>query len=320
MEKETILFFQGLYQYSISRQKILDFCKEKQHADMQKKATFLNQILIGDEASSVKKEYELLQSKIDMIREPEEILGIQIEFEKLVSKANKYMLDTMQAFEKRVFMPEEIKVLHPVFEKFAVEKVHKMISLSLYYLLCQSGQDIQKIVKGYCGREVYDVSQIVSCIRLYNEFAELINQGKILKWRYSLRQVEFDKLGKIQQFFCEEDTAISHLSIVGKPVIHYTADISNQGYVVEGRGCITNLNLKKHDLMKMFAEEEPLLSKRDLTLEQDYIWKLDFSSNPVDVLNTFFEEKPFAVSAPEYFRFANLCMLFQRVKTIFGDS
>ena len=129
MEKETIIFFQELYQYAISRQKILSFCKEKQHADMQRNALFLNHILVGDEACSVKKEYEYLLNKVNMVHEPEEMIGIQTSFDNLVSKANKFMVDTMQAINKRVFMPEEIKVIHPLFEKFAVEKVQKMLSL-----------------------------------------------------------------------------------------------------------------------------------------------------------------------------------------------
>lgn len=319
MEKETIIFFQELYQYSISRQKIMSFCKEKQHADMQKNAPFLKQILIGDEACSVKKEYEHLLSKVDMIREPEDLLSIQNSFENLVSRANKYMFDSMQAANKRVFLPEEIKVLHPLFEKFVVEKVHKMISLSIYYLLCQGGQDIQKIVKGYCDRQTYDLSKIVSCIGLYNEFFELINRGTILQWKYTLRQIEFDKLGKISQYFVDGDDSICKSNISGKPIVHYTSDISGPVYVVEGKGYITNVDPKKDNIIEILADENRLLSESDLTLNHNNIWGLEFSSSPIEVLNIFFDGKPFAVAAPEYFRFANLCMLFQRVQLIFGD-
>lgn len=319
MEKETIIFFQELYLNSISRPKILSFCKEKQFADMQNNATFLKQILIGDEAIAVKKEYEHLLHRVETIREPEDLLGIQMSFENLVSRANKYMFDSMQAINQRVFLPEEIKVLHPLFEKHAVTKVHNMISLALYYLLCQGGLDIQKIVKGICDSQSYDLSRIVSCIGLYKDLSELISQGTILQWKYILKQVEFDKLGKITQYFADKDASAQKTSISGKPQVHYISDISDPVYVVEGKGYLTNIDPKKDNVIEILSGDNWVLSEDDLTLNHNSILDLEFSLNPIEVLEQFFNGKPFIVAAPEYFRFANLCMLLQRVQLIFGD-
>lgn len=319
MKKETIIFFQELYLNSISRVKILSFCKEKQHADMQNNAPFLKQILIGDEACDVKKEYENLLHRVDMIRDPEDLLGIQSAFENLVSKANKYMFDSMQSINKRVFLPEEIKILHPLFEKHAVEKVQKMLSLSLYYLIGQGGLDIQKIVKSICDRPSFDLSRIVSCISIYAELSELIKLGAILQWKYILKQVEFDKLGKIPQYFIDGEDSIRKVSISGKPEVHYISDNGGPVCVVEGKGYLTNIDPAKDNIIELLSGNNWVLSEEDLTLKHSNIWELEFSLNPIEVLEQFFDGKPFIVAAPEYFRFANLCMLLQRVQLIFGD-
>lgn len=319
MEKKTILFFQELYLDSVSQAELVAFCKQKQSADMQKNAMFMKQILVGDEAFSIREEYEDLMEKTNRIHMPEDILDVQSSFEKLGLQVNKYMLDSVQTLKKRTFMPEEIKVLHPVFEKQAIEKVRKMISFALYCLLCQNGPDIRRVVGGYLDHDSCESFQIAQGVKIYSELVALLDSGSVVYWRYVLRTVEFDKVGKITQFFAADKSEISKMFIFGKPYIYHEDEERLPVPVVEGKGYMTNMDPMKTDMADTLEGEQEWMSDSDLTLDRNSIWNLDFSLNPIEVLDRYFNGKSFVISPVEYFRFANTCMVFQRIRFIFGD-
>lgn len=56
MRKETVLFFQELYQNSISQDKILDFCKIVQKMELEKEQSFFaKNIYLSERAQRIEK-------------------------------------------------------------------------------------------------------------------------------------------------------------------------------------------------------------------------------------------------------------------------
>ena len=107
--------------------------------------------------------------------------------------------------------------------------------------------------------------------------------------------------------------------IFGKPYIYPEEEERLPVLVVEGKGYMTNMDPMKTDMADTLEGEQEWMSDSDLTLDRNSIWNLDFSLNPIEVLDRYFNGKPFVVSPVEYFRFANICMVFQRIRFIFGD-
>ena len=321
MKKATILFFQELYQNSIAQERILSFCKNTQLKEMEENASFLNHIFIGDETADIRDKYEALKKRAAIVSEPEEILSVQTDFIELVNFANRYMFSTMQMLKKDIFMPQEIRMLHPLFEKYALGKVNKMTSKVLYCLICRNGLETEKILDFCIRKQNIDSRKIIRSVSFLNELVELIRERKVYRWKYVQKQIYFDKLGKMPQFMISNCLASEAEMIPGKPVVMFEniKDSSDTELVIEGKGYLTNMNPQTNDLYELLTGDPPVFSDDELRLNRNIIWKLDFSGNPVDVLNDYFQGSPFVISALAYFRFANTCMLFQRVRLIFGD-
>ena len=319
MKKETILFFQEVFRNQVARERIVAFCKKTQLEDMDKNATFLNQILLDSDAIAIGNKYLNLKKRLDAIREPEEIIQIQDEYEQLLVKTGSYISGTMQALQRNVFMPQEIKMLHPLLSKYAHEKITDMISKSVYYLICQDGIHTRNVLDIVANRVGYKNGELTSEIAFYEELIALIKGIQLTKWRYLQRQIYFDMLGNMPQYILDDYDKIPARTIPGVPIYDYISDESKFGLAIEGRGYITNLNPHNTNLYEFLDGKKMLFSDEQLTLKDNLIWSLDFSDNPINVLNRFFGNQAYVISPAEYFQFANICILFQRVRLIFGD-
>ena len=321
MRRKTIVFLQELYHNAFSQDIILSFCKNSVLQEMEDKAFFLNQILIGDKAKEIVVRYDVLKKRITKISEPGQAITVMQEFDDLSKQYDKYMLATMQAVKRNVFFPEEIQLLHPVFEKYAVEKIHKMISKVLFILICQQGPDIRKALMRQLFTLNNNRNKIENTVQFFEEIVALIQCDEIYAWRYKLRQTQFDRLGKIAQFWSMGGLEESHVVIPGIPVISFemSEKSSCSEMVIEGKGYLTNINPEKSDLIELLLDESAIFTVNELNLDSNIIWTLDFSKNPSEILESMSDGKPFIISSSDYFRFANACLLFQRIRLIFGD-
>lgn len=321
MKKETILFFQEIYRNQIAKEKILLFCKKTQLEEMNEKASFLNQLLLSQNARDLNVKYAKLKKRMNDVNEPEQIVPIQREYDQLLEQTGTYIVGTMQALQRDVFLPQDINMIHPLLSQFAHGKLSNMINKAIYWLVCQNGIDLRNILDMFETQTHHGSGEISEETAFYEQLIELIKAGNMMEWRFIQHQVYFDELGTIPQYILKDGKETLGKTIPGIPISAFDADKKNDiaSFVIEGKGNITNLNPLKMDLYALFRGEEVLFSDSELLLNDNIIWDLDFSDNPINVLNHYFRERSYVVSPSAYFQFANICMLFQRVRLVFGE-
>ena len=123
MKKKTILFFQGLFENSIAQDTILSFCKDTQRIEIQKKIQFLRKrILLSDRAEEINTKLKMLESQIEEQKMPIDFWRIQENINILTGSIQLYTLRSMQLLEQEFFMPDNIDLISPIFEKYALSK------------------------------------------------------------------------------------------------------------------------------------------------------------------------------------------------------
>lgn len=322
MKKETILFFQELFQNSIASKRILSFCKEMQYEELQKQSLFFEEnILLSARALQLKKQLELLNEQIALIKAPIEILEIKKKFEVIAEKVQQLSLQSMQNLDQRVFLPDHIDMIFPPFERYAVEKVNRMFFYTLYYAFCLIGLETVKYLKLYGTVKNEEKNEIEEKMKAWKMLLEVVDSQKMPAWMYKQKLLRFDSLGEISQFLYIEENSFTGRMIPGAPEITYEkfdgVDIFLMG--ISGRGNITNLNPEQKNYSQLISNQLQIYSDTDLNVSNKIIFSLDFNENPIEVLNKYFNKEIFIVSPEAYFRFANFCTILQRTKRILGD-
>ena len=323
MNKETVIFFQQFYIQSILNDKILDFCKQIQLQQMKQKLDFSNRILITEKAKALKEEYDLLEKKVLLIQEPEDILSIQKKFENIMKKLDEFFLHTMQSLSKKIFVPEDINVLYPIFENYSIEKIKHNFSYLLYYELCKNGLSIRNALNYFIKKNQYKPGELISLVGVWKDIYQLAASKELYAWRYEQIKTNLQNLGlgEILQFHCVEPRVDMHGVIAGVPVKAYehSGESVTSNLIYQGQGEITNINPKETNVLDILSSDCTIFTGTQLFIQEN-VQELDFSNSPLEVLNIYFNHNPFVIKASDYFRFANSCVIFQRMKSLFGNK
>lgn len=144
MRKETVLFFQELYQNSISQDKILDFCKIVQKMELEKEQSFFaKNIYLSERAQRIEKQFRVLEEQVEEAEMPADFLEIQKKLQILKETTQRYLLYSMKNLDQNVFLPEDMDVIFSLFDQYADTKIRRMYSYMMYYALCQNGTEIE---------------------------------------------------------------------------------------------------------------------------------------------------------------------------------
>ena len=321
MKKKTILFFQGLFENSIAQDTILSFCKDTQRIEIQKKIQFLRKrILLSDRAEEINTKLKMLESQIEEQKMPIDFWRIQENINILTGSIQLYTLRSMQLLEQEFFMPDNIDLISPIFEKYALSKVEQMLSYTIYYGICQSGSEMKKYLDIYeeiPGDKEYKIQKAIA---VWKKITTVVQMQKILQWKYKQEMFNIGNMGEIPQFAYSGQENSGCRIIPGIPETSYIKKEDSIPLMeIEGKGNITNLNPKQEDLFRRLSEGRTICFGSDLNIRDLRIFDLDFYKNPVDVLENYFQGEKFVVSPEEYFRFANNCMIFQWAKRNLGD-
>ena len=103
MRKETVLFFQELYQNSISQDKILDFCKIVQKMELEKEQSFfVKNIYLSERAQRIEKQFRVLEEQVEEAEMPADFLEIQKKLQILKETTQRYLLYSMKNLDQNV--------------------------------------------------------------------------------------------------------------------------------------------------------------------------------------------------------------------------
>lgn len=318
MRKETVLFFQELYQNSISQDKILDFCKIVQKMELEKEQSFFaKNIYLSERAQRIEKQSRVLEEQVAEAEMPADFLEIQKKLQILKETTQRYLLYSMKSLDQNVFLPEDIDVIFSLFDQYADTKIRRMYSYMMYYALCQNGTEIANYLDLHA--EAVNESKTGCEVRFakWQKLFLLIEPEKMEIWKYQQKLINLDKLGEVPQFVRTEQGKQTEGILPGNPKLSFESFGQTKHAImnVAGKGNITNYNPERENLETNLL----ICSDRDLNVKDERILEINFNENPLEVLNYYFDKKIFAISAEAYFRFANSCMIFQRLDQIWGD-
>ena len=318
MRKETVLFFQELYQNSISQDKILDFCKIVQKMELEKEQSFFaKNIYLSERAQRIEKQFRVLEEQVEEAEMPADFLEIQKKLQILKETTQRYLLYSMKNLDQNVFLPEDMDVIFSLFDQYADTKIRRMYSYMMYYALCQNGTEIENYLDLHVetANEPKYVCEVL--FAKWQRLFQFIEPEKMELWKYQQKLINLDKLGEVPQFVRTVQGKRTEGILQGNPKLSFESFGQTKHAImnVAGKGNITNYNPEREN-----PETNLLIcSDRDLNIKDERILDMNFNENPLKVLTFYFDEKIFVISAEAYFRFANSCMILQRLNQIWGD-
>lgn len=318
MRKETVLFFQELYQNSISQDKILDFCKIVQKMELEKEQSFFaKNIYLSERAQRIEKQFRVLEEQVEEAEMPADFLEIQKKLQILKETTQRYLLYSMKNLDQNVFLPEDMDVIFSLFDQYADTKIRRMYSYMMYYALCQNGTEIENYLDLHVetANEPKYVCEVL--FAKWQRLFQFIEPEKMELWKYQQKLINLDKLGEVPQFVRTVQGKRTEGILPGNPKLSFESFGQTKYAImnVAGKGNITNYNPEREN-----PETNLLIcSDRDLNIKDERILEMNFNENPLKVLTFYFDEKIFVISAEAYFRFANSCMILQRLNQIWGD-
>lgn len=201
MRKETVLFFQELYQNSISQDKILDFCKIVQKMELEKEQSFFaKNIYLSERAQRIEKQFRVLEEQVEEAEMPADFLEIQKKLQILKETTQRYLLYSMKNLDQNVFLPEDMDVIFSLFDQYADTKIRRMYSYMMYYALCQNGTEIENYLDLHVetANEPKYVCEVL--FAKWQRLFQFIEPEKMELWKYQQKLINLDKLGEVPQF------------------------------------------------------------------------------------------------------------------------
>lgn len=303
MNGQSVFFLQALWDLGIEKDKIVALSKEniKYEIERSMKGVLHPETLwISDDAKKLKQELISVKMQVDRIDNPYQLAEIVDQYKKIMNEIQAMQIQTVQTLNSDLgpLVPDMHILVRQLFP-MALARIKEQIKYELYRLFILSGR------LDFEGIALPDDDSLQDWIKYYRDIVyALINKfnSTVLdgRWAYEKRKVVIHKKISFIQFIAvtprEEEIAIAP----GK------ADfgIGDEGGLrIYGRGYITNLAPEDmpHSIGAFFIKR--LMGSNDFSKIRDE------NENPAEILDHYFGDQKYMVSAEEYFRFINVFLI-----------
>lgn len=303
MNRQSVYFLQALWDADIDREKIAELGRENARYEIErslKGALHPDTLWISDEAKKLRQRLDSIKKELEAVEKPCELLGLSEEYLRIIGE-----IQAMQAKTVRtLYAPHGPLVpdLHILARQLAVPALHRIreqVKYEQYRLFVLTGSsDFERSV-------MPGGDDLREWVRYYADVIyTLINRFPVsaldCRWAYEKRKVTVYGRLSFMQFVSVKPGEEEGMAAPGRAKVK----TGREGNLrICGRGYITNL--APEDMPG--AAEGNLI--RRIPPAEDFSKIGGEDENPAAVLERYFGERKFMVSAEDYFCFLNMALI-----------